>query len=95
MDFEKIVERKLWVVDEAAGKRVDVCIEIGRPRWREPEIEAVCPAFIRGLMCQPRDILGSVLLSALECGLDFIEAELKNLPANQIVQWPGGESYFD
>jgi hypothetical protein len=95
MDFDKIVERKLWLVDSNDGRRVDLCIEIGRPRWREPEIEAVCPVCIRGLMSEPLNIFGSDLFSALECGLDFIKTELKNLPTNQVVQWPGGESYFD
>lgn len=95
MDFDKIVERKLWLVDRALGSRTDLCIEIGRPRWKEPEIEAVCSICIRGLMSKPLDIFGSDLLSALECGLAFIETELKNIPTGQEVQWPGGESYFD
>jgi len=30
-----------------------------------------------------------------EPGLEFIKAELKILPENQVVQCPGGESYFD
>ena len=95
MDFDKIVERKLWLVDEAAGSRADLCIEIGRPRWTEPEMEAACSVCIRGLMNEPLEIFGSDLLNALECGLDFVKTELKNLPTNQVVQWPGGESYFD
>lgn len=95
MAFDKIVERKLWLVDASAGSRIDLCIEIGRPRWTEPEVEAVCPVCIRGLMSEPLDIFGSDLLNALECGLDFVKAELKNLPESQSVQWPGGEPYFD
>ena len=95
MAFDMIIERKLWLFDSTTGTRVDLRIEIGRPRWKEPEVEAVCPVYIRGLMIEPLDILGSDLLSALECGLDFIRTELKNLPTNRVVQWPGGESYFD
>jgi hypothetical protein len=95
MDFDKIVERKLWLVDEVAGSQVDLGIEIGRPRWTEPEVEAVCPVYVRGLMNGPLDIFGSDLLNALECGLAFVNSELKNLPDNQMVQWPGGEPYFD
>lgn len=95
MTFEKIIDRKLWLVDSTAGRRVDICIELGRPRWSEPEVEAICPVFIRGLMDEPLNIFGSDLLNALECGLDFVNAVLKNVPENQSVQWPGGESYFD
>lgn len=95
MDFDKIVERKLWLVDQAASSQVDLCIEIGRPRWTEPEIEAVCPVYVRGLMNGPLDIFGSDLLNALECGLAFVNSELKNLPASQQILWPGGEPYFD
>jgi hypothetical protein len=95
MDLDKFVERKLWLVDSAAGGRSEICIEIGCPRWTEPEVQAACTVFIRGLMSAPLDIFGSDLLSALECGLGFVNSELKNLPANQQIQWPGGESYFD
>jgi hypothetical protein len=95
MSFDKIIERKLWLVDSMAGSRVDIYIEIGRPRWSEPEIEAVCPVYIRGLMSEPLNIFGSDLLNALECALDFVKSVLKNRTANQSVQWPGGEPYFD
>lgn len=95
MVFDKIVERKLWLVDAAASSPSEIFIEIGRPRWTEPDIEATCPVFIRGLMNAPLDIFGSDLLNALECGLGFVNSELKNLPAGQQVQWPGGEFYFD
>jgi len=94
MDFDKIVERKLWLIDESAS-RTDLCVEIGRPRWIEPETEAVCAVCIRGLMNQPLDVFGSDLLNALECGLSFVNTELKNLPKGQKVQWIGGEAYFD
>lgn len=30
-----------------------------------------------------------------ECGLAFVNSELKNLPASQQILWPGGEPYFD
>jgi hypothetical protein len=95
MTFDKIVERKLWLVDLTAGNRMDICIEIGRPQWSEPEIEAVCPVYIRGLMTKPLDIFGSDLFNALECGLNFVNTMLKNLPSNQAVKWPDGEPYFD
>lgn len=95
MEFDKLVERRLWLADRAAGSQSEICIEIGRPRWTEPEVEAACPVFIRGLMIAPLDVYGSDLLNALECGLGFVNSELRNLPANQQVEWPGGESYFD
>ena len=95
MDFDKIVERKLWLIDSMVGSKFDLCIEIGRPQWVELEVEAVCPICIRGLMGEPLDIFGSDLLNALECALDFVKAELKNLPNGQLVQWVGGEPYFD
>lgn len=95
MIVDKIAERKLWLVDTNAGSQIDLCIEIGCPQWTEPEVEAVCSVCIRGLMNEPLDIFGSDLLNALECGLDFVKNELKNLPESQSVQWPGGELYFD
>jgi len=95
MDFEKIVERKLLMADEATGKQEALCIEIGRPRWTEVDIEAACPVFIRGLMNSALDIYGSDLLSALECALSFVNSELKNLSPESKVLWPDGETYFD
>jgi hypothetical protein len=95
MSFDKIVERKLWLVDSVSGGRLELCIEIGRPQWSENEVQATCPVCIRGLMSEPLNIHGSDLLNSLECGLSFVTTELKNLPANQSVQWPSGESYFD
>ena len=95
MKFEKIVERKLCLADEVTGEQAELCIEIGCPRWKEVDIEAVCPVFIRGLMNAALDIYGSDLLSALECALGFVNSELKNLPSTSKVLWPDGESYFD
>jgi hypothetical protein len=46
-------------------------------------------------MSKPIEIFGSDLLNALECALSFIKNELRNLPKNLSVQWPGGELYFD
>jgi hypothetical protein len=94
MSFDKIVERQLWLADAISGAHAEICIEIGRPCWTEPQVEAVCPVHIRGVMKGPIDVFGSDLLSALECALDFVRTELKSLPNSQ-VQWPGGESYFD
>jgi hypothetical protein len=95
MAMDCVIERKLWLVDTGTGAKVDLCIEIGRPRWTAPDHEAVCPVWIRGLMPAPLDIFGADLMNALECGLDFVKTELKSLPGNQSVQWPGGEAYFD
>ena len=95
MDFDKIVERKLCLANEATGEQSELRIEIGRPRWTEADVEAVCPVFIRGLMGSALDIYGSDLLSALECALDFVNAELTNLDSAMKVMWPGGEPYFD
>jgi hypothetical protein len=95
MKFDKLVERTLWLVDSASGSHKEIFIELGAPQWKTPSLEAVCPVYIRGLMLRPLDILGSDLLNALECALDFVKVELKNLPPGNVVQWPGGEPYFD
>jgi hypothetical protein len=95
MKFDRIVERKLCLADEVAGIETDLCIEIGRPEWKEIGIEAVCPVFINGLMSAPLNIYASDLLNALECALGFVNSELKNLPPTKKVLWPGGETYFD
>lgn len=95
MELENIAERVLWLADVDKGSPIEIRIEIGRPQWKEPEIEAMCLVFVRGLMDKPLNIYGSDLLNALECGLEFIQMELKNRPENEMVQWPGGEPYFD
>ena len=95
MGFEKIVERKLWLVDSRTNRKIDLYIEIGRPQWIIPEIEARCSVYIRGLMTELLDIFGSDLLNALECSLNFIENELKNHSKDWSIQWPGGELYFN
>ena len=95
MDFDKIVERQLWLVDSKINRKIDLQIEIGRPQWTIPETEARCSVYIRGLMIEPIDIFGSDLLNALECSLNFIENELKNHSKDWSVQWPGGELYFN
>jgi hypothetical protein len=89
MNFDKIVERKLWLVGANTDSKTDLCIEIGSPRWVEPDIEAACPVCIRGIMNEPITIFGSDLLNVLECALQFVAIELKNLPESQLVQWPG------
>lgn len=95
MSTDTIAERKLWLADLAAGTHTDIRVEIGRPRWTEPEIEAACTVFVEGLMSQPVDIFGADFLNALECALRFVDSEVKNVAANQQVQWPGGEPYGD
>ena len=95
MKFDKIAERKLYISDETTGDGTEVCIEIGRPRWTEVDVEAICSVFIDGLMSKALDIYGADLLNALECALAFVDSELRNLGPTKKVQWPGGESYFD
>jgi hypothetical protein len=90
---DPIASRKLWLIDKA--NRIDITIEIGRPRWIEPEARAACLVYVRGIMRKPLDIYGADLLSALQCSLEFVEAELRNLPPHKVVQWPGGEAYFE
>jgi len=65
MSFEIIVDRKLCLVNAATGDKTDITVEIGRPRWVEPEIKAACLVFIRGIMKSPLDIYGSDLWSAM------------------------------
>jgi len=63
-------------VNAATGDKTDITVEIGRPRWVEPEIKAACLVFIRGIMKSPLDIYGSDLWSAMECALEFAKTEL-------------------
>lgn len=95
MEFDKIIDRRLWLADVATGEKLEVCIEIARPYWVEVDIQAACPVFIRGVMSKALDIYGADLLNALECALRLINSELENLPPGKQLQWPGGEPYFD
>ena len=96
--FDRIADRTLWLFDTLDGSYVELSIEIGRPEWTvvdAEDAEAVCSVYIRGLMPNPMRVFGSDLLNALECGLRFVQAELKNVPKDNSVRWPGGEPYFD
>ena len=95
MNTDMIAERKLWLADLKAGTHKDIRIEIGRPRWTEPEVEAACSVFVEGLMSQPIDIFGADFINVLECALRFVDSEVKNVAEGQQVQWPGGEPYDD
>lgn len=95
MNTDIIAERKLWLADLQTGTHTNIRIEIGRPRWTEPETEAACSVFVEGLMSQPIDIFGADSINALECALRFVDSEVKSLADGQQVQWPGGEPYDD
>ena len=95
MNFDKIVERRLTLVDEATGVQTALHIQIGRPQWTEVDVEARCPVLILGLMDAALDIYGSDLLNALECALRFVNTELSNVSSPSKVLWPDGEAYFD
>ena len=94
-DFEKIVERVLIVDDAETGKQREIRIQIGRPYWTEPEIEAACPVAIEGYFGRLADIHGIDPLNALKLAINFVDTVLKGLPKTQKVFWPNGESYFD
>lgn len=93
-ELKKMIERKLWLVDEA-GRRADINIEIGSPQWETPDVLAVCSVYIRGMMSKPLNVFGGDLLGAVECSLSFVNQELRNIPAGHSIQWPGGEPYFE
>ena len=92
MNLDPIATRELCLLHE--NGRSEVRIEIGAPRWVEKDIEAACSVYIRGLMRSPLEIYGSDLLSALECALSFVNAELKNVPERKVLAWSDGEPYF-
>jgi hypothetical protein len=88
-------ERKLRLVDSGTGQSTEIRVEIGTPKWTEPDQQASCLVFVHGLMEHPREIFGSDRLNALECSLRFVESELRAVRPVQSVQWPDGEDYFD
>lgn len=93
--FEKIAERKLILIDETTGQSSQIIVQIGRPYWIEPEIDAVCPVRIKGILDDEQNIFGVDELSALELAMGFIKTYLTNLPPTKKVTWIDGEQYLD
>ncbi len=93
--IEKIAERKLMVLDEVSGQSSEFVVQIGRPYWVEPGIDAVCPVRIEGGLEEEVNIFGVDELSALDLAIGFIKTYLLNLPPTKKVYWSDGEPYFD
>ena len=94
-DFDKVVERVLVLKDEKTGQQQQVIIEIGRPYWTEPDMEAACPVAIEGLLPRREDIRGIDPFNALELAIGFINSFLSKLPKTQKLEWLSGDDYFE
>ncbi|MCB1680832.1 MAG: hypothetical protein KDI65_02755 [Alphaproteobacteria bacterium] len=92
-DFQVSLERRLKV-QRNPDSIVDIIIQIGYPKWTEPDIEARCPVAIRGDLGRVSDIAGIDPIDAMKNALTFVETYLKQKDSQTKVLWPDGESYF-
>jgi len=93
MEFDKVAERVLILFDEVTRRQTRISVQIGRPYWTTPDVEAACPVAIEGLLERRKDIRGIDTLQALELAIKFADSYLADLPRNQKLTWLDGESY--
>jgi len=91
--FPVFIERRLKLRRSEAEADVDVVVEIGKPYWTEPGIEAACPVAIRGCVGRVNDIRSIDPLSAMKQSIQFVEKYLEGPRKGEKLFWPDGEEY--
>lgn len=91
--FPVIIERHLLKRTAPSALPIEVTIEIGRPYWTTPNVEAACPVAIRGDIGRVNDIHGIDPMSAMKLALQFAEHHLASPPEGVKYFWPDGEEY--
>ncbi|MBK6897121.1 MAG: hypothetical protein IPH06_11070 [Alphaproteobacteria bacterium] len=92
-DFMVCFERRLKL-QRTPDSILDIVIQIGYPRWTEPDIEVRCPVAIRGDVGRVKDIAGIDPIDAMKNAISFVESYLKQIDSQTKVLWPDGEAYF-
>jgi hypothetical protein len=93
--FEIIAERVLILSDIETHQQKEIKIQIGRPYWTDPGLEAACPVAVEGLIERRNDIRSIDPLHALELAISFAKSFTSNIPKTQRLSWPSGEEYTE
>jgi hypothetical protein len=95
-NFEVYAERILILNDAVLAQKREIKIQIGKPYWTEPDVEAACPVAIRGLIGRVNDIRGIDFVDAMKQTIGFIETYLQGVDVTgKTLYWPDGERYLD
>lgn len=92
-DFPILVERHLKFQSLTGGIQTDIIIQIGYPKWIQPNLEASCPVCFRGDIGRVKDIVGNDPMEAIKNAILFTESYLQHRSEQVKFFWSTGEDY--
>ncbi len=93
--FPVLMERQVKFQPSSGEALVNIVIQIGYPKWTEPNIEASCPVAFRGGIGRVRDIRGADPINAMKLAISFVELYMQRGKDEGKFFWNDGEEYFE